>query len=93
MPVFATHGHPARIVTDNGTQFCSSVFSEFLKVNEIEHTKSVPYHPATNGEAEHLLQTFKHNMKCRSVTSADVNTHVCKFLLSYRTSEHTVTDG
>lgn len=30
-------------------------------------------------------------MKCRGATSADVVAHISKFLLSYRTSEHSVT--
>lgn len=65
MSVFATHGLPVRVVTDNGPQFCSDEFSEFLRSNGIQHTRSAPYHPSTNGEAERLVQTFKHNMKCR----------------------------
>ena len=52
MQIFATHGLPERIVTDNGPQFCSQEFKEFLEVNGIQHTFSAPYHPATNGEAE-----------------------------------------
>lgn len=30
MSVFATHGLPVHVVTDNGPQFCSDEFSEFL---------------------------------------------------------------
>lgn len=63
MPVSSTHELPVRIVTDSGPLFCSSEFSEFLKVHGIEHTKAAPFHPADNGEAENFVQTFKHNMK------------------------------
>ena len=88
MPVFATHGLPVRVVTDNGPQFTSSEFADFMKVNGILHTRSAPYHPSTNGEAERLVQTFKHNMKCRRATPSDIISNTSKFLLSYRTTEH-----
>lgn len=91
MPVFATHGLPVRIVTDNGPQFTSNEFADFLKVNGILHTRSAPYHPSSNGEAERLVQTFKHNMKCRKATPMDIITNTSKFLLSYRTTDHSTT--
>ena len=61
--LFATHGLPTQVVTDNGTQFTSQEFAEFLKLNSIHHYKSAPYHPATNGEAERYVQTFKQAMR------------------------------
>ena len=50
--VFTTRGLPCQIVSDNGAQFTSAYFSEFLEQNGIKHIHSAPYHPATNGEAE-----------------------------------------
>lgn len=91
MSVFVTHGLPVRVVTDNGPQFCSDEFQEFLASNGIEHIRSAPYHPSTNGEAERSVQTFKRNMNCRGALPHSVNFHVHKFLLSYRTTEHSVT--
>ena len=61
--LFATHGLPEQIVSDNGAQFTSQHFEEFMKLNGIKHICSAPYHPATNGEAERFVQTFKHAMK------------------------------
>ncbi|XP_064122695.1 uncharacterized protein K02A2.6-like [Macrobrachium nipponense] len=81
MQIFATHGLPERIVTDNGPQFTSQEFKEFLNVNGIQHTLSATYHPSTNGEAERFVQTFKHNMKCRQANSGYV------MVRSYNTPE------
>ena len=50
--IFAMHGLPCQIVSDNGAQFTSFHFAEFLKQNGIKHIRSDPYHPATNGEEE-----------------------------------------
>ena len=91
MPLFSTHGLPERIVTDNGTQFCSEEFENFLRVNGIRHTLSAPYHPATNGEAERFVQTFKNAMKSYDANSSNVSMYISKFLLSYRTTPHTTT--
>ena len=50
--IFATHGLPDTIVSDNATGFTSMEFEEFLRKNGIQHVTSAPYHPATNGLVE-----------------------------------------
>ena len=50
--IFATHGLPATLVSDNGSNFTSSEFQEFMKRNGIKHIKVAPYHPASNGLAD-----------------------------------------
>lgn len=57
--IFANHGLPQKIVTDNGPSFTSSEFRAFMSANGIVHIKSAPYHPSTNGLAERAVQTFK----------------------------------
>ena len=52
---------------------------------------SAPYHPATNGEAEGFVQTFKDNMKTRRATKENVFQQLQKFLLTHRTTEHATT--
>ena len=58
--IFSAHGLPEQLVSDISTQFTSEEFGRFLKSNGIKHIRSAPYHPATNGEAEQFVQTFKH---------------------------------
>ena len=57
--IFATHGLPEMLISDNGSVFTSSEFEEFTKQIGIRHVRSAPYHPASNGLAERVVQTFK----------------------------------
>ena len=61
--VFATHGLPEMLVSDNGTAFTSEEFTQFLRVNGIRPVNAAPYHPASNGLAERAVQTFKRSIE------------------------------
>ena len=47
------------IVTDNGSQFVPAEMESVLLSNGLKHIRSAPYHPASNGLAEHFVQTFE----------------------------------
>ena len=87
--IFATHGLPVSLVTDNGPQFASEEFADFMTFCGIRHVKSPPYHPQTNGEAERVVRTFKTSMVKKEI--GDFNTRLANFLLGYRTSVHSTT--
>ena len=57
--IFACFGLPTSIVTDNGRNFVSSEFNDFLVHNGIKHWTSALYHPSSNGLAERAVQTFQ----------------------------------
>ena len=61
--VFATHGIPQMIVTDNGSPFTSKDFKSFTRKNGIKHVTSAPYHPSSSGQAERAVQTIKKGLK------------------------------
>jgi transposase InsO family protein len=56
---FAREGTPARLLSDNGPQFTSAEFASFLAGHGVEHTRTRPWHPWTNGRIERLFGTFK----------------------------------
>ena len=56
--VFSRFGLPYRLVGDNGPQLVSEEFVSFLSSYGIAHSRTAPYHPSTNGEAERFVQTF-----------------------------------
>ena len=87
--IFATHGIPELLVSDNGSVFTSAEFKDFVKVNVIRHTTSAPYHPSTNGLAERAVQTFKAYM--RKAPDVPLRDNLSKFLFQYRITPHTTT--
>ena len=87
--IFATHGIPELLVSDNGSVFTSVEFKIFTKNNGIRHTTSAPYHPATNGLAERAVQTFKSFLK--KTPDGALEDRLSKFLLNYRLTPHSTT--
>jgi transposase InsO family protein len=61
--IFARHGIPEEIISDNGPQFISESFSEFSRKYHFRHITSSPYHPISNGEAERAVGTIKSLLK------------------------------
>ncbi len=61
--MFAMYGLPEQVVSDNGPQFTSEEFAEFLKQNGVKHITSAPYHPSTNGLAERFVQSLKQALR------------------------------
>ena len=61
--LFARFGIPELIVRDIDSQFASEEFQAFIKSNGIYHITSAPYHRATNGLTERLVQTFKQTLR------------------------------
>ena len=86
---FATHGLPEIIVTDNGSNFTSAEFEEFLRLNGIKHVRSAPFHPSSNGLAERAVQSFKAGMK--RMNGGTVETKLSRFLMTYRITPHSTT--
>ena len=47
---FAIFGYPKRITSDNGKQFRSKEYQEYLNNHDIEPRIVTPYWPSANGE-------------------------------------------
>ena len=90
--LFAAYGLPEQVVTYNGPQFVSQDFANFMKLNGIKHIKTSPYHPASNGAVEKLVQTFKKAMMSKLQKGVTISQMLSSFLLSYRTTPHSTTN-
>jgi hypothetical protein len=57
--IFAVHGIPKCVISDNGPQYASHIFAEFSELCNFEHITSSPRYPQANGEAERAVRTVK----------------------------------
>lgn len=88
---FASWGIPEQIVSDNGPAFISQEFEMFMTLHGIKHIKSSPNHPASNGEAEQCVKTFKRAMKKQNDNPGDMSTKISNFLMTYRSTPNVTT--
>lgn len=89
--MFSRFGFPEQLMSDNEPQFVSKEFERFLKANGVQHIRSTPYHPSTNGLAERFVQSMKNALKA-SQGQGTLHQHLKSFLLSYRNVAHSTTN-
>jgi transposase InsO family protein len=56
--MFAHHGTPQRVDSDNGPPFNSEEFAQFAQHEGFTHLRITPEHPRANREAERFIQTI-----------------------------------
>jgi len=86
---FATFGLPESVVSDNGPNFTSKHFKQFLERNGVQHTTVAPYHPSSNGLAERAVQTLKDGL--RKMEYGDLQSKVSRVLFKYRITPQSTT--
>ncbi|GFO01003.1 Pol polyprotein [Plakobranchus ocellatus] len=77
--IFATHGLPDELRSDNGPQFASGEFQRFVNEMDIKHVTSSPHFPQSNGLAESGVKIAKRILQQSDWTSA---------LMIYRATPH-----
>ena len=78
---FALFGYPHTIVTDKATRFLYEEFQLWCQERRVTHLTGAHYHPATNGAAERLVQTFKQSLKKSLLPPKDA---LQEFMMQYR---------
>ena len=61
--IFARHGIPSCVKSDNGPGYASAEFADFAKNYGFSHMTSSPRYPQSNGLAERTVQTIKNLLK------------------------------
>ena len=69
-------GSPTTLVSDNGPQFTSNFFATKMKLWNIKHIFSPPYHPMSNGLAERGVGLVKDRLKKMNVSSKPIDLYV-----------------
>ena len=80
--LFAEHGIPEEIRSDNGPQFASHLFAEFTKDWNIKHSTSSLRNPRSNGQAESAVKIVKELLTHAKCSGQD--TYLA--LLAYRST-------
>lgn len=82
--LFAQFGMCSVLVSDNGPQFTSHVFKNFLQSNGVVHKLSAAFHPSSNGSAERNVQTIKNHLHCMKNEPGDVTLKIGRLLMQLR---------
>ena len=94
---FAAYGFSEEVVSDNGPQFISQDFTNFLKQNGVKQTLVPPYHPSSNGAAERTVQILKQALRKhaesvkRGGNKRSLKHPLANCLIQYRNTPHSVT--
>ncbi|UYV61860.1 hypothetical protein LAZ67_1006870 [Cordylochernes scorpioides] len=62
-------GVPAKVTTDQGSQFESALFGEFTRLLGNNRIRISPYYPAANGLVERFHRQLKDSLRCHDFTS------------------------
>lgn len=89
--VFSRFGLVDTLVSDNGRQFTAEDFQAFMKSYGIKHVLTPPGHPATNGQAENFVKTFKKTILANLRDGENIDMVINTFLFDYRTTRHCTT--
>ena len=91
LEIFARHGVPKVILTDQGSVFMSGLTKKLCETLEIEQVRTSPYHPQSDGALERWHACLKGMLK-KTGTNLKMWDKQLKYLLfAYRDSPHCVT--
>lgn len=89
--MFAQHGLPLTITSDNGPQFRAEVFEDFLKEKGITHRKVTPLYAQANGEVERQNRSMLKSMKIAQAEGKNWRKELVTYLGAYRSTPHSIT--
>src|SRR5690606_23978755 len=89
--IFATHGLPDTVVSDNATGFTSGEFSSSLAETGIAQIFTPPSHPASNGQVERYVQSFKSCIKKMEEEEGTFSEKLARLLIEQHACPSSVT--
>ena len=74
----------ARLLSDRGSSFTSSIIEELCKILGVQQLQTMPYHPQTNRLVERSYQVIMHMIgKLREDKKADWPSHLAEIVHAY----------
>lgn len=88
---FAWYGVPVGLRTDNGSNFVPEEMDKYLEEMGIIHHHTMPLWPRANGEVEGENRSLLKAMRVFQPEGKNWQAELNKFLLAYRSTNHTTT--
>ena len=88
--IFAAHGIPQVLKSDNDPPFNSAEFAKYMNTLEITHEPATPAWPQTNGVVERFNQPLRKMLQTAVAEGRIWRQELSRFLLQYRTTPHTI---
>ena len=89
--IWATHGIPSKLVSDNGPPYRSGEFRRYCKKMGIKHQPITETHPQSNGVAERFIKRIVKTILTARAEDKDPRREVNKFVMSYNSATHSAT--
>ena len=89
--LFSLHGNPVCITSDNGPQFISSEFADYLSNEGIKHRRTTPLWPQANGKVERQNRSLMKIIRISQVEGKNWKKDVRKYLKACRSTPHKTT--
>ncbi|KAK3733402.1 hypothetical protein QZH41_002706 [Actinostola sp. cb2023] len=89
--IFSRHGLPLTLSSDNGPQFASELFRQYLHDHGVKYRRVTPLWPQANGEIERQNRSLLKRMKIAQAERKDWKKEVRTYLTAYRATPHTTT--
>ena len=90
--IFAHHGYPVKVRTDNGPPWNSTVVDNYLHRNGIQFKPCTPLHPfIPSSEAEVFMKPLQKTILTAYADNQNWRKELHSFLLNYRASPHSTT--
>ena len=89
--IFAEHGLPEQLISDNGPQLTSEKFARFMRQKGNMHTLVPSYHPASSGAAERSVRVVREALEKHVLQGIGRMTKkhgLANFLIKYRSTPH-----
>ena len=86
--IFASHGIPEVLKTDNGPPFQGQAFQEFAAEKGFHHRKITPLWPEANGHVEGFMKNLGKVAQTAHSQGKDWRRELCVVLANYRATPH-----
>ena len=81
--------HRPRLLSDNGASYVAEDLAQWLDQQKMEHVRSAPYHPQTQGKIERWHQTLKNRILLEHYyLPGDLERRVAAFVAQYNHARH-----